>query len=125
MEISNEEEVNINQATEIMNKKKDERDLVYEQKICLEHLEKIPKAKKLLKLIVDIGLEKRQVVSGIAGHFEPEDLVGKQVTFVANLKPVTLRGVLSEGMVLAVEDTQGTLDLVTSPTHLANGSVIK
>ena len=87
--------------------------------------EKIPKAKKLLKLIVDIGLEKRQVVSGIAGHFEPEDLVGKQVTFVANLKPVTLRGVLSEGMVLAVEDTQGTLDLVTSPTHLANGSVIK
>ncbi len=63
--------------------------------------EKVPKAKKLLKLQVDLGYEKRQVVSGIAKFYEPEDLIGKKVIVVANLAPVTLCGVESHGMLLA------------------------
>ncbi|MDD4771995.1 MAG: methionine--tRNA ligase [Eubacteriales bacterium] len=63
--------------------------------------EPIPKAKNLLKLQVDLGYEKRQVVSGIAKFYQPEDLVGKKVIVAANLKPVTLRGVDSNGMILA------------------------
>ena len=63
--------------------------------------ENIPKAKKLLKLQVDLGYEKRQVVSGIAKFYKPEDLIGKKVAIVANLKPVKLCGVDSCGMILA------------------------
>ncbi len=63
--------------------------------------ERIPKAKKLLKLTVDLGYEKRQVVSGIAKYYEPEQLIGKKVVIVANLKPATLCGVESRGMLLA------------------------
>lgn len=87
--------------------------------------EKIPKAKKLLKLIVDIGSGKRQVVSGIAKHFDVESLIGKQVTFVANLAPVELRGVTSEGMILAVENDNGELDLITSLKKMQNGNTVK
>ena len=67
-------------------------------------VETIPKAKKLLKLIVDLGYEERQIVAGIAEHYKPEELIGKQVVVVANLKPVKLRGVESRGMLLAVKD---------------------
>ncbi|PKM61612.1 MAG: methionine--tRNA ligase [Firmicutes bacterium HGW-Firmicutes-21] len=63
--------------------------------------ESVPKSDKLLKLIIDIGSEKRQVVSGIAKSYSPEDLIGKKVILVANLKPVKLRGVDSNGMILA------------------------
>ncbi len=63
--------------------------------------EKVPKAKKLLKLQIDLGYEKRQVVSGIAKWYEPEALIGKKVIVVANLKPATLCGIASEGMILA------------------------
>ena len=63
--------------------------------------EPVPKAKKLLKLIVDLGYEKRQVVSGIAKFYKPEELIGKKIVLVANLKPVTLCGVESRGMILA------------------------
>jgi methionyl-tRNA synthetase len=67
--------------------------------------EAIPKAKKLLKLQVDIGEPRpRQVVAGIAEAFAPEDLVGRQVIFLANLEPATIRGVTSEGMILAAGD---------------------
>ncbi len=61
----------------------------------------MPKAKKLLKLTVDLGYEKRQIVSGIAKFYKPEELVGKKVIVVANLAPATLCGVQSEGMLLA------------------------
>jgi methionyl-tRNA synthetase len=61
----------------------------------------VPKAKKLLKLQVDLGYEKRQIVSGIAKFYEPEDLIGKKVIVVANLAPATLCGVESRGMLLA------------------------
>ena len=63
--------------------------------------EPVPKAKKLLKLIIDIGYEKRQVVSGIAKYYKPEELVGKKVCVIVNLKPAKLCGVDSCGMILA------------------------
>ena len=63
--------------------------------------EKVPKAKKLLKLQIDLGYEKRQVVSGIAKWYQPEDLIGKKIIVVANLKPATLCGIESNGMILA------------------------
>ncbi|MCH9609021.1 MAG: Methionine--tRNA ligase [Chlamydiales bacterium] len=74
--------------------------------------EAVPKSKKLLKLLVDIGLEKRTVVSGISLHYTPEELVGKKVVLVANLKPVKLMGIESEGMVLAAS-LDSKLELVT------------
>ena len=63
--------------------------------------EPVKKADKLLKLQLDLGYEKRQVVSGIAQYYKPEELVGKRVICVTNLKPVKLRGELSQGMILA------------------------
>ncbi|WP_025783682.1 methionine--tRNA ligase [Sporosarcina sp. D27] len=86
--------------------------------------EKIPKADKLLKLQVDLGYEQRQVVSGIAEHYEPDQLVGQKVIVVANLKPVKLRGELSQGMILA-GTSDGVLKLATADASLANGSRVK
>jgi methionyl-tRNA synthetase len=63
--------------------------------------EKVPKAKKLLKLKIDLGYEQRQVVSGIAKWYQPEELIGKRIIVVANLKPATLCGIESNGMILA------------------------
>ena len=63
--------------------------------------ERVPKAKKLLKLQLDLGYEERQVVSGIAKFYEPESLIGKKIIVVANLKPATLCGIESNGMILA------------------------
>ena len=71
------------------------------------HAEKIKKANKLLRLEVDLGGEKRQIVAGIAQSYKPEALIGKTIIVVANLKPVTLRGVESQGMVLALSDGDG------------------
>ncbi len=75
--------------------------------------EKHPKADKLLVFQIKVGTETRQIVSGIAKWYKPEDLVGKKVAFIANLKPVTLRGVESQGMLLSAEGEDGTLELVT------------
>lgn len=86
--------------------------------------EPVAKAKKLLKLQVDLGYEKRQVVSGIAEHYKPEELIGKKVIVVANLKPVTLRGELSQGMILAGSH-EGVLTLATVDPKLANGAQVK
>ncbi|MFB4168709.1 methionine--tRNA ligase [Virgibacillus sp. JSM 102003] len=85
----------------------------------------IKKADKLLKLQLDIGTEKRQVVSGIAEHYKPEDLVGKKVICVTNLKAVKLRGEMSEGMILCGEDNTGKLVLASVEQTLPNGSVVK
>jgi len=63
--------------------------------------EKVEKADKLLKLTVKLGNEERTVVSGIAKHYKPEEMVGKNVVMIANLKPVKLRGIMSNGMILA------------------------
>lgn len=86
--------------------------------------EPVAKAKKLLKLQVDLGYEQRQVVSGIAEHYKPEELIGKKVIVVANLKPVTLRGELSQGMILAGSHG-GVLTLATVDPKLANGAQVK
>ena len=76
--------------------------------------EKVPKSSKLLHETVKFGDEIRSIVSGIAKHYTPEEMVGKKVVFVTNLKPVKICGVLSEGMILAAEDEEGTLSLVVS-----------
>ncbi|MGH2319747.1 methionine--tRNA ligase [Planococcus sp. SE5232] len=86
--------------------------------------EAVPKTSKLLKLQLDMGYEKRQVVSGIAEHYKPAELVGKKVVVVANLKPVKLRGELSQGMILAGEK-DGYLTLASVAEKLPNGSKIK
>lgn len=86
--------------------------------------DRIPKADKLLKLQVDLGYEQRQVVSGIAEYYEPEDLVGQKVIVVANLKPVKLRGELSQGMILA-GSSGGILKLATVDQTLENGAQVK
>ncbi|MGY0694512.1 methionine--tRNA ligase [Virgibacillus sp. FSP13] len=87
--------------------------------------EKMKKADKLLKLQLDLGTEKRQVISGIAEHYQPDELVGKKVICVINLKPVKLRGEMSQGMILSGEDADGKLALATVEQTLPNGSVVK
>lgn len=86
--------------------------------------EKVEKADKLLKLEVKIGEEIRTIVSGIAKHYLPQELIGKKVVVVANLKPVKLRGILSQGMVLAASD-QETLEVLTLTEDLPSGSQVK
>ena len=85
--------------------------------------EPIKGAKKLLKLKVDLGNEIRQVVSGIAEHYEPKNLIGKKVVLVANLKPVKLRGELSQGMILAASD-EDALSIVSLDKEMEEGTVV-
>ncbi len=87
--------------------------------------EKVPKADKLLKLTVDLGFEKRTIVSGIAEHFQPENLVGKRVIIVANLAPRKLKGIESQGMILSAEDAEGKLGLVAPPDGWTGGWIVK
>lgn len=87
--------------------------------------EAIKGAKKLLKLKVDLGGEERQVVSGIAKYYKPEELVGKYVVLVANLKPVKLRGELSQGMILAASTDDDSLLTLVNPGELPTGSVVR
>ncbi|HLP28799.1 MAG TPA: methionine--tRNA ligase [Candidatus Didemnitutus sp.] len=75
--------------------------------------ERVAKSEKLLKLQVDIGTERRQILAGIAKHYAPEDLIGKTIVVVANLKPAKLMGMESQGMVLAASNAEGKLTLVT------------
>jgi methionyl-tRNA synthetase len=85
---------------------------------------KVEKADKLLELLVDLGFEKRTILSGIAMHFNPEDIVGKQVTIVANLAPRKMRGIESKGMILMAEDAEGKLYFVSPSEAIAAGSSI-
>jgi methionyl-tRNA synthetase len=84
--------------------------------------EKVPKADKLLKLDVDLGFEKRIIVSGIAQHFSPGEIVNKQVVIVANLAPRKMRGIESNGMILMAEDKDGKLKFINPDETTANGS---
>lgn len=87
--------------------------------------ERVPKTDKLLKLVVDTGLDVRTVVSGIAKHYTPEEIIGKQVTILTNLEPRKIRGIESKGMILMAEDAEGTLALIHSDdAQFMNGSVI-
>lgn len=84
--------------------------------------QKVEKADKLLKLEVDLGFEKRTIVSGIALHFKPEEIIGKQVVVVANLAPRKMRGIESNGMILMAEDKSGKLHFVNPDTKVDDGS---
>ncbi|MCH4535881.1 methionine--tRNA ligase [Staphylococcus haemolyticus] len=86
--------------------------------------ENVPKSDKLLKIQIDLGSEQRQIVSGIAKFYRPEDIIGKKVAVVTNLKPAKLMGQKSEGMILSAEK-DGVLTLVSLPSAIPNGAVIK
>jgi len=85
---------------------------------------KVKKAKKLLQLKVDTGLDVRTIVSGIAESFSPEEIVGKQVSVLMNLAPRKIRGVESEGMILMVENAEGKLEFVTAEGNVPNGMAV-
>jgi methionyl-tRNA synthetase len=87
--------------------------------------EKVPKSEKLLKLQVEIGTEKRQVVAGIAQHYAPESLVGRSIIVVYNLAPAKLMGQESQGMLLAASDASGKLAFVTPSGDIASGGIVK
>ncbi|MFN8430340.1 MAG: methionine--tRNA ligase [Spirosomataceae bacterium] len=84
--------------------------------------EAVKKSKKLLKFLIDDGLEKRTILSGIAEHFTPEEMVGKQVTFIANLAPRMMMGIASQGMILMAEDKDGSLSLLQPHKEVWNGA---
>lgn len=84
--------------------------------------EKVEKADKLLKLTLEVGTETRTVVSGIALHFSPEEVVGKQVLLLANLAPRKMRGIESQGMILMAEDADGKLVFMSPSNAVASGS---
>ena len=87
--------------------------------------EKVPKADKLLRFLIDDGLEKRTIVSGIAKYYpDPAALVGKQVCFIANLPPRKLKGIVSQGMILSAENSDGSIVLLTPSAPVAPGSKI-
>lgn len=86
--------------------------------------EKMEKSNKLLKLLVDTGIDKRTILSGIALHFTPEEMVGKQVTLIANLAPRKMMGIESQGMILMAEDADGKLKLLQPSDLVAPGSTV-
>ena len=86
---------------------------------------KVPKADKLLQFKIDDGLGGRTIVSGIAKFYNPEDLVGKRVLFIANLAPRKLKGIESQGMILSAEDADGNLSVVTTSTEVKPGCQVK
>ncbi len=87
--------------------------------------EKVPKTKKLLKLTIDTGLDQRTVVSGIAEFYNPEAIIGKQVSILINLEPRTIKGIQSQGMILMAEDSNGKLCFVAPNDDMLKGSVIR
>ncbi|UDQ99143.1 methionine--tRNA ligase [Lentisphaerota bacterium WC36G] len=85
--------------------------------------EKVPEADKLLKLQIDVGGEQRQLVAGIAAYYSPEEMIGKTIVIVANLKPAKIRGVKSQGMLLAAKDTDG-LKIITVDGLISSGASV-
>jgi methionyl-tRNA synthetase len=84
-----------------------------------------PQADRLLVLTVDLGNEQRQLVAGIRAHYEPQTLIGKQIVVVANLQPAMLRGVESQGMLLAASDNEGRLAIVVPERPVATGAQVR
>ncbi|MFB9841266.1 methionine--tRNA ligase [Mucilaginibacter ginsenosidivorans] len=87
--------------------------------------EKVAKTKKLLKLTIDTGIDQRTVVSGLAEQYEPEAIIGKRVSILVNLEPREIKGILSQGMILMAEDSEGKLSFVQPADDLHNGSVVR
>ncbi len=86
--------------------------------------EKVKKADKLLRFLIDDGMQRRTIVSGIAKHYQPEDLIGKQVCFIANFEPRKLKGILSEGMILSAAAPDGRLIVIGPTGPVAPGSCV-
>ena len=86
---------------------------------------KVKKADKLLQITLDLGFETRTVVSGIAEHYKPEDIIGQQVSLLANLAPRKIRGVESKGMILMAENSEGKLVFVAPSEDFENGSGVR
>ena len=87
--------------------------------------EKLAKTKKLLKLLIDTGIDKRTVISGIAEHYNPENIIGKQVSILINLEPRKIQGVESQGMILMAENANGELAFVSPDKKIYNGGEVK
>ena len=86
--------------------------------------ERVPKTDKLLKLTIDTGIDKRTIVSGIAEYYKPEDMLGKQICILANLKPRTIRGIESHGMILMAKQGDGSMRFITPQEVVANGAQV-
>jgi methionyl-tRNA synthetase len=87
--------------------------------------ERVAKTKKLLKLSIDTGIDQRTIVSGIAEYFEPEAIIGQKVSVLVNLEPREIKGILSQGMILMAENTEGKLAFVSPAEDMHNGSVLR
>ena len=86
--------------------------------------ERVPKTDKLLKLTIDTGIDQRTIVSGIAEYYSPEDMLGKQICILANLKPRMIRGIESKGMILMAKQPDGKMRLVSPAEGISNGAVV-
>ena len=93
--------------------------------VTILEAEKIAKTKKLLKLKVNTGVDTREIVSGIAEYYQPEDLIGKQVLMLINLAPKNIKGVDSHGMILMAENADGSLSIMQPEKKVNNGSTVK
>jgi methionyl-tRNA synthetase len=123
-------EANQNNSTQAANPAKPE--ITYEDFMKMDirtgtilEAEKVPKTKKLLKLKIDTGIDQRTVVSGIAEYFNPEEIIGKQVSILVNLAPREIKGIESHGMILMAEDSAGKLFFISPPEKTENGSEVK
>ncbi|MFV0553319.1 MAG: methionine--tRNA ligase subunit beta, partial [Mangrovibacterium sp.] len=85
----------------------------------------VAKTKKLMEILLDTGIDKRTVVSGIAEHYKAEEIIGKQVSVLVNLAPREMRGIVSQGMILMAEDADGTLRFVSPEKSVKNGSEVR
>ena len=86
--------------------------------------ERVPKTKKLLKLTIDTGIDTREIVSGIAEYYSPEDMVGRQVLVLVNLAPREIKGILSRGMILMAADAEGRLTLLQPAGKTVSGATV-
>ena len=86
---------------------------------------KVKKSKKLLQFLIDDGIGRRTILSGIAEHYQPEELVGRQVCFVANFPPRQMMGLTSEGMILSAENADGSLSVISPSRPVVNGAKVK
>ena len=87
--------------------------------------EKVPKTGKLLKLKISTGVDERTLVAGIAGHFDPDEIIGKQISIVLNLEPRKIRGIESQGMILMAETGEGKLTFVSPSEKIPDGCTVK
>ena len=111
------------QVQKLLDTKKANEEANYKAKPIRENIEFDDFMK--LDIRIDDGLEKRTIVSGIAQHYKPEELVGKQVCFIANLAPRKLKGIVSEGMILSAENFDGKLAVITPEKEVKPGSEVK